>query len=115
MTYFNNAYYGKKVLVTGNTGFKGSWLSLWLTSLGAKVAGFSDKIPTIPSNFEILGLNNDIKHYDGDVRDRDRLAQVIDDFKPEMVFHLAAQSIVSESFLNPRLTFETNIMGMVNL
>ena len=60
MTYFNNAYSGKRVLVTGDTGFKGSWLSLWLTSLGAEVAGFSDKIPTKPSNFEILDLKKNI-------------------------------------------------------
>jgi len=115
MTYFNNAYSGKRVLVTGDTGFKGSWLSLWLTSLGAEVAGFSDKIPTKPSNFEILDLKKNIQHFDGDIRDKEKLSEVIDDFKPQMIFHLAAQAIVSESFLNPSLTFETNIMGMVNL
>lgn len=115
MTYFNNVYKGLRVLVTGDTGFKGSWLSLWLHNLGAEVSGFSDKIPTTPSNFKLLNLHNKIKHYDGDIRDQEKLAEVIDDFKPDVVFHLAAQAIVSESFLNPRKTFETNIMGMVNL
>jgi len=115
MTYFDNAYYNKKVLVTGDTGFKGSWLALWLISLGAKVAGYSDKVPTQPSNFEILDLKKNIQHFKGDIRDKEKLAKVIDEFKPEIVFHLAAQAIVSESFLNPSLTFETNIMGMVNL
>ena len=115
MTYFNNAYFQKKVFVTGDTGFKGSWLSLWLLDLGAEVAGFSDSVPTSPSNFELLNLQNNIKHYEGDIRNKEKLADAIDDFKPDVVFHLAAQAIVSESFDNPRVTFETNIMGMVNL
>ncbi len=115
MTYFNNAYSNKRVLVTGDTGFKGSWLSLWLIYLGADVAGFSNKIPTKPSNFEILDLKNNLQHYEGDIRNKEKLSEVIDDFKPEIIFHLAAQAIVSESFEDPVLTYETNIMGMVNL
>lgn len=113
--FFNNLYQGKRVLVTGHTGFKGSWLALWLTHLGAKVAGFSIDIPSKPSNFELLGLEKRIKHYVGDIRDRSGLAAVIDEFQPEMVFHLAAQSLVRRSYADPVTTFETNTMGMVNV
>jgi CDP-glucose 4,6-dehydratase len=112
---FDNVYRGRRVLVTGHTGFKGSWLALWLTQLGAEVAGYSIDVPTHPSNFELLGLDKRIKHYLGDVRDRQQLAHAIDEFKPEFVFHLAAQALVRRSYADPVTTFETNIMGMVNL
>lgn len=112
---FSNVYRGRKVLITGHTGFKGSWLTLWLTHLGAEVAGFSIDVPNEPSNFELLGLQKKIKHHVGDIRDRKRLAAVIDEFRPEMVFHLAAQSLVRRSYADPVTTFETNTMGMVNL
>jgi CDP-glucose 4,6-dehydratase len=115
LTYFADIYRGKRVLVTGHTGFKGSWLTLWLLNLGAKVAGFSIDVPSSPSNFELLGLQNRMHHYVGDVRDRTRLAEVIDEFRPEMVFHLAAQALVRRSYADPVSTFETNVMGMVNL
>ncbi len=115
MMLFDDVYRGRRVLVTGHTGFKGSWLALWLTSLGAEVAGYAIDVPTSPSNFELLGLDQRIRHYLGDIRDRARLATVIDEFRPEMIFHLAAQSLVRRSYADPVTTFETNTMGMVNL
>ena len=115
MICFNNTYCGLKVLVTGHTGFKGSWLSLWLKQLGAEVAGFSLNIPSSPSNFELLKLDRHLKHYIGDVRDISLLAKVIDEFKPDVIFHMAAQSLVRRSYLDPVGTFETNTMGMVNI
>lgn len=115
MNPFLGAYGGKRVLVTGHTGFKGSWLSLWLEHLGAKVGGFSIDVPSSPSNFELLGLKKKIQHYVGDIRDATRLASVLDEFKPDVVFHLAAQSLVRRSYSDPVTTFATNTMGMVNL
>jgi CDP-glucose 4,6-dehydratase len=115
MTCFNDVYRGRRVLVTGHTGFKGSWLSMWLKQLGAEVAGFSIGIPSPRSNFESLDLEQHLQHYVGDIRDSFRLAQVIDDFKPEIVFHLAAQALVRHSYADPVTTFETNTMGMVNI
>jgi CDP-glucose 4,6-dehydratase len=115
MIAFADVYRGRRVLVTGHTGFKGSWLALWLQNLGAEVAGFAVDVPTVPSNFELLGLEKRIRHYQGDIRDRARLAEVLDDFRPEIVFHLAAQALVQRSYADPVATFETNAMGMVNL
>ena len=112
---FSNIYDGRRVLVTGHTGFKGSWLALWLLELGAEVAGYSLDVVNGPSNFELLGLESRVRHYRGDIRDRVRLAEVIDEFRPEIVFHLAAQALVKRSYADPVTTFETNIMGMVNL
>ena len=112
---FEGTYAGRRVLVTGHTGFKGSWLCLWLTQLGAEVAGFAIDVPTSPSNFELLDLPKRLRHYQGDIRDRARLAEVLDDFRPEIIFHLAAQSLVRRSYENPAVTFETNALGMVNL
>ena len=115
MICFADAYRGRRVLVTGHTGFKGSWLALWLKQLGADVAGLSVDVPTTPSNFELQGLEQKMTHFVGDVRDRRRLAQVIDDYRPEVVFHLAAQSLVRRSYADPAETFEVNAMGMVNV
>ena len=115
MSPFGDTYRNRRVLVTGHTGFKGSWLSAWLDSLGAVVGGFSLDLPTTPSNFELLGLEKRMQHYVGDIRDRSRLVEVIDDFRPEIVFHLAAQSLVRRSYADPLTTFETNVMGMANL
>ena len=115
MTYFADVYRGRRVLVTGHTGFKGSWLALWLLHLGAEVAGFSEDVPSTPANFELLGLEGRLRHYRGDIRDRARLNEVIDEFRPEIVFHLAAQALVRRSYADPVATFETNTMGMVNL
>jgi len=115
MICFADVYRGRRVLLTGHTGFKGSWLATWLENLGAEVAGYSFEVPEAPSHFELLGLQSRIRHYIGDVRDRARLAQVIDEFRPEIVFHLAAQALVRRAYAEPAATFETNIMGMVNL
>ena len=112
---FSNVYAGRRVLVTGHTGFKGSWLCTWLLELGAEVAGYSLDIPTNPSNFEILALSQRLRHYQGDLRDRERLARVFDEFRPEIVFHLAAQSLVRRSYCDPVTTFETNAMGTMNV
>lgn len=112
---FGGVYAGKKVLVTGHTGFKGSWLSLWLNALGAEVVGYALPPDTIPSMFEATRLQRQIIHIEGDVRDFDHLHQALTEHKPDMVFHLAAQPLVRLSYEQPRLTYETNIMGTVNL
>ena len=115
MNSFANAYTGRRVLVTGHTGFKGAWLALWLQHLGAEVAGYSDGIPTDPSVFHLLGMKDRLSHHLGDIRDRQRLAEVLDAFRPQSIFHLAAQPLVLRSLDDPVSTFEVNIMGMVNV
>lgn len=111
MVFFSEAYAGRRILVTGHTGFKGSWLTSWLLDLGAEVCGYSDAVPTSPSLFELGDLSNRINHQLGDVRDLDRFAAVLADFRPDAVFHLAAQAIVSTSYRNPLDTLSTNVMG----
>jgi CDP-glucose 4,6-dehydratase len=112
---FFEAYSGKKVLVTGHTGFKGSWLALWLQELGAEVCGYSLYLPSNPCNFQAVGLEKRIDHHQGDVRDLDHLDKVFIQFKPDIVFHLAAQPIVRISYDQPKLTFDTNLGGTVNI
>ena len=112
---FKNIYHDRRVLVTGHTGFKGSWLSSWLLDLGATVAGFSTNVPTKPSHFEVLRLTDRIEHFEGDVRNKGSLQKAIDKFYPEIVFHFAAQSLVRKSYEDPALTFETNSTGTLNL
>lgn len=112
---FENIYKNKKVLVTGHTGFKGTWLTAWLLNLGADVAGYSIGIPTQPSHFEELHLDEKIKHYIGDIRDYNRFNEVCNEFKPEFIFHLAAQPLVRESYSNPKETFEVNMLGTLNV
>jgi CDP-glucose 4,6-dehydratase len=112
---FSGIYCGKRVLVTGHTGFKGSWLVAWLLKLGANVVGFSDRIPTNPSMFEVLGLEDRIEHHIGDVRDAVAVAALISSSKPDFVFHLAAQAIVSTSYQEPLDTISTNVMGTANV
>jgi len=112
---FGDAYQGRRVLVTGHTGFKGAWLVLWLQHLGAEVSGFSDRVPTAPAMFDLLDMGERMDHHLGDIRDRIRLAEVVDEVRPEFIFHLAAQALVLESHQDPVATFETNTMGMVNL
>ena len=112
---FGGVFQNKKVFVTGHTGFQGSWLTLWLKSLGAKVIGYSLSPPTKPSLFEILRLKQDIIHILGDVRDHSFLQKCLIKHKPDIVFHLAAQPLVRLSYEKPVDTFHTNIMGTVNL
>jgi len=112
---FKNVYQNKKVLVTGHTGFKGSWLTTWLLKLGAKVVGISKDIPTNPSMFEVLALKNKIKHYEEDIRDLSKMTEIISLEKPDFLFHLAAQPIVSISYSNPIETISSNAMGTANI
>lgn len=112
---FANSYSNKRVLVTGHTGFKGSWLTAWLLKLGATVAGISKDIPTVPSAFQEMHLEPRISHYMGDVRDLAFATKVIADFQPDFVFHLAAQAIVSSSYEAPLETISNNVMGTATI
>jgi CDP-glucose 4,6-dehydratase len=108
-------YRGRRVLVTGHTGFKGAWLALWLADLGAQVTGYSLAPPTFPSLFEDAAVGRRVRHVEGDVRRRADLERALRDARPELIFHLAAQSLVRESYRDPLTTFDTNVMGTVNL
>ncbi len=108
-------YKDKKVLVTGHTGFKGTWLCKMLINAGAAVTGYSLEPPTNPNLFSISGLNGRMESVIADIRDLDRLKAVFADTQPEIVLHLAAQPIVRESYRDPHYTYETNVMGTVNL
>ena len=112
---FNDCYTDKKVLITGHTGFKGAWLTTWLLKLNANICGVSLDIPTAPSMFNELGLEAHIEHHFCDVRDFERLNSIIRRFKPDFVFHLAAQPIVSTSYKAPLDTISTNVMGTANV
>jgi len=112
---FNNIFQNKKVLVTGNTGFKGSWLTLWLLKLGANIIGVSKNIPTNPSFFQVLNLQKNIEHHFLDIKDIKKLKKVIFSSQPDFIFHLAAQPIVSESYKNPMDTIISNSIGTSNL
>ena len=115
MKNFNNVYKGKKVLVTGHTGFKGSWLSIWLRELGAEVIGYSLDPYTEKDNFVLSHLSEKIVDIRGDIRDRKHLRKVFDKYQPEIVFHLAAQPLVRLSYDIPVETYETNLMGTINI
>lgn len=108
-------WHGKRVFVTGHTGFKGSWLSLWLQSLGAEVTGYALEPPTEPSLFRLAAVAEGMASQLGDIRDAERLRRSMSSAKPEIVFHLAAQAIVGESYNNPVDTYATNVMGTVHL
>ena len=108
-------YKNKKVFVTGHTGFKGTWLCKILSMAGAEVTGYSLEAPTKPSLFEVSGIENEINSVIGDVRDYDRLKKCFDEAKPEIVFHLAAQPIVRDSYKDPKYTYETNVLGTLNI
>jgi CDP-glucose 4,6-dehydratase len=108
-------WHGKKVLITGNTGFKGSWLSIWLHSMGATVTGYSLKPNTKPALFYDSGLDKKYKTYYKDIRDSKALETTIHKSQPEIVFHLAAQPLVRDSYEDPLYTYETNVLGTANL
>lgn len=110
-----NQFRKKKVLVTGHTGFKGSWLVAWLSRLGANVSGFSDQVPTSPAHFDAAQMAKHVTHHVGDIRDLASVVNLIKEEKPDFVFHLAAQPLVRRSYHNPHLTIETNVMGTANV
>jgi CDP-glucose 4,6-dehydratase len=111
----NESWAGRRVLVTGHTGFKGGWLALWLHQLGAEVTGFALPAPTGPSFFEQTRLAELVRHVEGDVRDLEAVERVVLDCRPEVVFHLAAQPLVRYSYAHPVETYATNVMGTVHL
>ena len=106
---------GRRVLVTGHTGFKGCWLTLWLEALGAQVAGFSQDIPTDPSLYALARIGDGTRCINGDVRDAEAVSRAVAACEPEIVIHLAAQSLVRRSLVDPRGTYETNVIGTVNI
>lgn len=106
---------GKRVFLTGHTGFKGGWLSLWLQQLGAEVTGYALTAPTQPSLFEVAGVARGMRSVIGDVRDADNLKRVMAEARPEIVIHMAAQPLVRYSYANPVETYSTNVMGLVHL
>ena len=116
MSNFNNVYKNKTVLVTGHTGFKGSWLSIWLTMLGAKVVGYALEPYSNRSNYCASHLEKhlyaDIK---GDIRDSKKLEETIEKYQPDIIFHLAAQALVRTAYENPKNTYETNVIGSLNV
>ena len=112
---FSNVFKNKTVLVTGHTGFKGSWLCIWLKELGADLVGYALEPYTERDNFIVSGLEDRITHITGDVRDFQKLSKVFEEYQPEFVFHLAAQAIVRESYVNPKETYDINIGGTVNV
>ena len=111
---FSGIFNNKRVLITGDTGFKGSWLSIWLKELGAQVYGYALPPRSEIDNFVVCGLDKYIHHQDGDIRDAETLLNFFKKVQPDIAFHLAAQPIVLESYENPHYTFETNMMGVVN-
>lgn len=110
---FAGAFAGKRVLVTGHTGFKGSWLATWLSAMGAQVAGYSLAPPTKPNHFELLP--NTVDSAIGDITDPESLARVLERIRPELVFHLAAQPLVRDSYADPRATYQANVIGTLNV
>ncbi len=111
---FNNFYNGKKILITGVTGFKGSWLALWLMDLGAEIIGFSLPPNSPEDNFSLCKLGKKINHHCGDIRNFNELNDFVRKEKPDLAFHLAAQALVLDSYEDPHNTFSTNLMGTVN-
>ena len=112
----DSIYAGKSVFLTGHTGFKGSWLALWLAHLGAKVTGYALEPPTDPSHFEVAKVIDCLDgHYVADIRDKDALAAAMNDAQPDIVFHLAAQSVVRTSYEIPRETYDVNVIGSIGV
>ena len=115
MSNFRNVFEGKTVLVTGDTGFKGPWLCSWLLRLGARVVGYGLPADETSSLFGNLNLDERITHIDGDIRDFGSVKAIFDDYRPEFVFHMAAQSLVRHSYQDPLYTFSTNVIGTANI
>jgi len=115
LNVFNNFYKGRKVFITGHTGFKGSWLCILLHELGAEVYGYALAPPTNPSFYELAKVDQLINSTIGDVRNYDYLYETLKKVQPEIIIHMAAQPLVRESYINPRETYEINVMGTVNL
>ena len=115
MNAFGGAYSGTDVLLTGHTGFKGSWLALWLDRLGARTTGLALDPATDPALCTLAGIPDTLTDHRGDIRDRQLLATLIGDTKPSIILHLAAQAIVRESYETPLDTLDTNVMGTANL
>ncbi len=113
--YFKNIFKNKKIIITGHTGFKGSWLALWLEILGAKTYGISINHPTAKSHYKLIKSNLKIKSFKDNINNRDNLLSIFQKIQPDFVFHLAAQSLVSKSYLNPIDTFQTNSIGSANI
>ena len=111
----SEVYAGRRVFVTGHTGFKGAWLTEWLLRLGADVTGYALAPPTQPNLYDALDLGSRLRHVQADIRDGDRLAAEMQAARPSVVFHLAAQAIVRRAYADPRETFATNVMGTVNV
>ncbi len=112
---FNNIYHDKTVLITGDTGFKGSWLAIWLKELEAEVIGYALDPPSDPNNFQATNLHDKITHVHGEIRDLGQLLETFRKYQPEFVFHLAAQPLVRLSYDEPKMTFDTNVGGTVNV
>jgi len=114
-TLFKNVFRGQTILITGDTGFKGSWLAIWLLNLGANVIGYSLPPKTANDNFARCGLSRKITHIDGDIRKYNEIKAAVSEYEPTIVFHLAAQALVLNSYKEPIYTYGTNVMGTVNL
>ena len=114
MNPFNDIFRNKKILLTGDTGFKGSWMAIWLVELGADVYGYALPCKTNKENFERTELSSKINHINGDVRDLKKMQEFFTKIQPDIAFHLAAQSLVTDSYNNPVYNYETNVMGTVN-
>lgn len=106
---------GKKIFLTGNTGFKGSWMTIWLLEMGAEVVGYSNEVPTTPSLFESAGLRNQIKYIEADINDLKTLSDSVKETQPDILLHFAAQPLVRLSYSEPVMTYETNVMGTVKI
>ena len=115
MAFDYSFYKGKNILITGHTGFKGSWMVKLLKMAGANVTGYALDAPTNPSLYDLCGIGEGINDVRGDIRDLDLLKKTFDEVKPEIVIHMAAQPLVRESYKNPVYTYETNVMGTVNI